>query len=605
MAVAALFAFGALTASAEANGKKPVSVFPAPKTQVASDDTGFSFRGIKPKNMGPIEVRDRDGNRIGGKRLAHSDGKGVSFIPNGKFEPGEKVRVKTKRGIMLAKNGNFWVRIGRFYGNDDEQAPPGTPPVTDGLKSRPELKPVGLEVSVNKPEASKDKVFFAPKRGGLTIADKSGRVRWFRPAGFGGKGTQVYNFQTQTYRDRPVLTYWKGASTGRGFSQRGDNEILNNKYKKIATANPGNGYGANIHEFELTGRDTALVQAYRGVKYDLTPVGGPADGKIMDNIIQEVDIKTGAVLWEWHAVGNVGIKSSQTAPPEDGAVWDYFHTNAVKADGKGILVSGRRQSTVYRINRDNARVMWRLRGDGVKPKTSDFKIAPGAEWGYQHDMERLPNGDISLFDNGQDRPTTNVPVINEESSVLVLRLSGKGNNRKASLVKRYTHKPDHDAGSHGPGPLLAETQGSARLLENGNWFAGWGQVLQMTEFAPGGEIVWDATFPSTGQNTNSYRSFAAPWNGKPTDRPSIASEADGDGAKVYVSWNGSTKVQSWKVLTGATADSLTEVGSSNWKDLETMISVPTVDSKVRVVAYDGKGEKIGESGLIAVGQQAR
>ena len=65
--------------------------------------------------------------------------------------------------------------------------------------------------------------------GGLTIADKSGRVRWFRPAGFGGKGTQVYNFQTQTYKDRPVLTYWKGASTGRGFSQRGNNEILNNK----------------------------------------------------------------------------------------------------------------------------------------------------------------------------------------------------------------------------------------------------------------------------------------------------------------------------------------------------------------------------------------
>ena len=136
----------------------------------------------------------------------------------------------------------------------------------------------------------------------------------------------------------------------------------------------------------------------------------------------------------------------------------------------------------------------------------------------------------------------------------------------------------------------------------------------MTEFSPDGEVVWDATIPDqcpcdpdtgNGQQTNSYRSFAAPWDGKPTDRPSIASEADGAGAKVYASWNGSTKVQSWKVLTGATADSLTEVGSSNWKDLETMISVPTVDSKVRVVAYDGKGEKIGESGLIAVGEQAR
>ena len=103
----------------------------------------------------------------------------------------------------------------------------------------------------------------------------------------------------------------------------------------------------------------------------------------------------------------------------------------------------------------------------------------------------------------------------------------------------------------------------------------------MTEFAPDGEVVWDATFPSTGQNTNSYRSFKAPWSGKPKDRPAIASEADGGGAKVYASWNGSTEVQSWKVYTGANAGSLTEVGSSTWKGLETMIPIPTVDTNVQ------------------------
>jgi hypothetical protein len=596
VAIAAVLSFGAFAGPAQAKKPKPVSVFPAPKTPVASEETTFSFRGLKPANLGKVKVFGSKSGQAGHTRLRHSDGKGVSIVPKKEFVPGEKVKVYTKKRIKLTNKGDFWVRIGDFYGADDEQAPPGTPPATDGLKSRPELKPSTLDVTVNKPEASPDKVFFAPKVGGLTIAEKSGRIRWFRPAGFGGKGTQVYNFQTQQYNGRPVLTYWKGASTGRGFSQRGEYEILNNKYNRIARITPGNGYGANIHEFELTAHNTAIVQAYRGVNWDLTPVGGDENGKIMDNVIQEVDIETGAVLFEWHALGNVGLNSSETAPPEDGAVWDYFHVNAAKADGKGILVSGRRQSTIYRIDRKNARIMWRLRGDGAKPKTNDFKIAPGAEWGYQHDMERQPNGDISLFDNGSDRPNTNVPVINDESSILILRLSGKGNNRTASPVNRYAHEPD---------PIVAQTQGSARQLENGNWFAGWGQVLAMTEFAPDGEIVWDATFPSTGQNTNSYRSFKAPWNGKPKDRPSIASEADGDGAKVYASWNGSTKVQSWKVLTGATSDSLAEVGSSNWKDLETMISIPTVDSKVRVVAYDANDNELGQSGLITLGEQSR
>ncbi len=595
-ALVAMLSFGAFAGPAQAKKPKPVSVFPAPKTPVASDETTISFRGLKPQNLGKVRVVGGQTGKVGHTRLKHSDGKGVSIVPKKDFVPGEKVRVFTNKRIKLTNKGDFWVRIGRFYGSDDPGKGPQTPPVTDGLMSRPDLKPVGLDVLVNKPEASPGKIFYAPKKVGSQIADNFGRVRYLRPAGFGGKGNEIYNFQTQEYKGKPVLTYWKGASGAQGFSQLGAYEILNNKYKKIATVTPGNGFGANIHEFELTGRNTALVQAYVGVKWDLSSVGGPVDGKLMDNVIQEIDIKTGAVLFEWHAAGNVGLKSSQTLPPEDGGPWDYFHVNAAKADGKGILVSGRRQSTIYRINRENARVMWRLRGDGVKPKTNDFKIGPGAQWGYQHDMERLPNGNISMFDNGLDRPNTNVPIINEESSILVLKLSGKGKNRKASLVKRYNYEPDG---------IVAQTQGSARLLENGNWFAGWGQVLQMTEFAPGGEIVWDATFPSTGQNTNSYRSFKAPWTGKPKDRPAIASEADGGGAMVYASWNGSTAVQSWKVYTGADAGSLSEVASSNWKGLETEIPVPAAGAVFQVAALDSQGNELGRSGVAPLGDQLR
>ncbi len=393
-----------------------------------------------------------------------------------------------------------------------------------------------------------------------------------------------------------MLTYWKGASGGQGFSQVGAYEILNNKYNKIATVTPGNGYGPNIHEFELTAHDTALVQAYRGVKWDMTSVGGPSDGKIFDNVVQEIDIETGAVLFEWHALGNVGLKASEGPIPGDGSVWDYLHINATKADGDSILISGRRTSTIYRVNRFTAKTRWRLRGDGLKPNTNNFTVPEDAKWGYQHDMERQPNGNISLFDNGSDRPQNGLPVISEESNILVLKLSSEGGKRTASLVKRYTHEPD---------PIVAQSQGSARLLENGNWFAGWGQVLAMTEFSPDGTVVWDATFASTGQNTNSYRSFKAPWTGYPKDRPAIASEAAEGGATVYASWNGSTKVQSWKVYTGADAGSLSEAGSADWDGLETEISIPTAGAVVQVAALDAGGNELGRSGVAAIGEQLR
>ncbi len=355
-ALVAMLSFGAFAGPAQAKNPKPVSVFPAPKTPVASDETTVSFRGLKPKNLGKVRLVGGQTGKVGYTRLRHSDGKGVSIVPKKSFVPGEMVKVRTKKRIKLTKNGNFWVKIGRFYGDDDSDPGPGNPPANDGLKSRPELKPPTLDVLVNKPEASSGKVFFAPKKDGATIADNNGRIRWYRPSGIATKGSEYYNFQPQTYKGRPVLTYWLGASGVAGFSQVGAYEILNNKYKKIATITPGNGYAANIHEFELTGRNTALVQAYRGVEYDLTPVGGAKNGKILDNVVQEIDIKTGAVLFEWHAIGNVGLKASETAPNPDGSRWDYLHINATKADGKGILISGRRTSTVYRVNRKTSKV---------------------------------------------------------------------------------------------------------------------------------------------------------------------------------------------------------------------------------------------------------
>ncbi len=592
---------------AAAKMKRAISVYPSPGTPVASDRTTFSFRGIKKKNLGPVTVTGRQTGRHRGRLLAHSDGRGVSFIPRRKFRSGELVTVRTKRLIRGAKggrNGRFWVRIGRFYGNE-----PGDPdpidPTPGTLKSRPALKPPVISVKTFTPDASMGKLTFAPKSEGLTIADRKGRITWFRPAWAGGAGTSVTNLQVGRYRGEPVLTYFKNSSATGGMSQQGYYEILNRNYKRIARFGPGNGYGPDLHEFILTPRDTALAIAYRGVKWNAKKFGGSRDSRIMDNVIQELDVKTGAVLFEWHSIGNVGIGESQQVLPDDGGTFDYFHLNSVEWDGpNALLISARKTSSLYRINRWNGKLMWILRGAPHRARNS-FRMGPGTAFAYQHDARRMPNGDISLFDNGSAFGNT----VNAASAGMVLRLRGKSKaDRTATLMRRDEH----------PDGIAAGPEGSTQILPDGNQFVGWGGVSRMSEFDGEGNLTFDATFhgadlewsPDSNFRVSSYRSFKFPWHGIAPGRPAIASEvapeSEPEGLTVWVSWNGASNIRSWRVLTGADEAGLSEAATVPWTGLETEIEVPgAVAGKVQVEALDGKGQVLGSTAVADAGTRVR
>lgn len=550
---------------------------------MASERTGFSFRGIPPRALGKVTVTGSKSGRHGYRLLPHSDRRGVSVIPRRAFTYGEQVTVRTRLDIHGARKGDFKVRIGRYYGNDDRKGKPGKPPGAAPLKSRPDLRPPAVHVKTTSPAAAPGKYMVAPKQNGMMIFDRFGRISWFRPAGFAGSGDSIYNFRPQRYRKKPVLTYWKGASTTIGFSQIGTFEILDRHYRRIARFKPGNGYKADIHEFTITPWNTALVLSYRGLYWDLTNWGGSKDGKVFDNVVQEIDIPTGAVLFEWHSLGNVPLADSASKPPSDGTAWDYFHVNSAYPDGDAILVSARRPSTIYRLSRRTGRILWRLGGAGK----SDFKMGPGTAFGYQHDARRLANGYITLFDNGSG---ANVPTVNPDSSILVLRLRDEAKRtRRAELVRRLRH----------PAGIVSDSQGNAQALANGNFLAGWGSVPQLTEFAPDGRVVFDATVDGP---ISSYRAYKAPWLGAPTDRPAIASAARAGGrATVWASWNGATNIARWQVLTGPKPSKLRPVGGGEWQNLETRIEIPRASTLVMVRALDAKGRILGKSPAVRLG----
>ncbi len=552
-----------------ASGK--VSVFPSPGTPVASETTSFSFRGVKPARLGPVKIVGSVSGRHGiARRVRHSDGHGVSLVPKRRFADGEVVRIRTHRKIRLARHGDFRIRIGRFTGGSKKTSHALRPP-KKGLRSRPDLKLPRIKVARTSAMEAPGDYFLGFRNSGLTILDNLGRVTWFKPTAFG-----FNNFEPQTLDGRPVLTYFRTPTPNRD----GAYVILNRHYRKVAEVTPGNGYKADMHEFHLTGRGTALILAYRTVRWDLRAVGGPADGPVADCVVQEIDLKTGAVLFEWHAVGNIGLRRSRERRHGPGS-WDAFHLNSVEPDGKALLVSSRWTSSIYRVGRASGQVNWVLRGDGGR---SDFKVGRAARFAAQHDVRRLPNGEISLFDNA------GVPG-RRVASVLILKLEGKGRGRRAVKVARYRN-PDGEASA---------ATGGAEVLPDGNVLAGWGNSASLTEFSPEGKVLFHAR-----QGSSSYRARKSEWDGIPNGRPAITSMRGKHGpVVVFASWNGAGNIARWDVLTGPDPDHLTVAGSADWRNLETEIPVASANGKVQVVAVGEDGQELGRSALVPVGRRSR
>ncbi len=421
-------------------------------------------------------------------------------MPDKPFTENEKVTVSTDRTIVGATDGDYSFEIG------DEtrrtlrpvEAPDVGRGAVQSYATRKDLAPPAVTVSTNKPGTAPGLVFLAPKAGrgqdGPMIIDNRGHLVWFKPM----QGKIAADFRVQTYQGKPVLTWWEGAlflGDGDGVGQ-----VLDTNYKPVTTVRTGNGYTFDLHEFTITPRNTALVLAYERYNRSLKTFGGPADAKIVDNIVQEIDLATGLVLFEWHSFGNVSPEESNVpVPKEKGSEWEYFHANAVDLDADGnFLVSARNTSTVYKVNRATGKIMWRLGG-----KKSDFKLGPGMRFDWQHSIRAQPDGTYKLYDNSA------APPVRKASRVLTFKLDLQA--KTATLISAYTH----------PRKLLSASQGNVERLPNGNEFVGWGSQRWFTEFSPTGQVLFDGHLARGNDN---YRAFRYEWQASRPQPPKVIAE---------------------------------------------------------------------------------
>jgi hypothetical protein len=459
--------------------------------------------------------------------------------------------------------------------------PPTQAEQTRSFRSRPDLSPPAVRVTKQDHNTALGYIFVAPKNGpgedspaqdGAMILDNSGQPVWFRP--LEREEEDVMDFKVQHYRGEPVLTFFEGPHTGYG---QGEYVILDSSYHEVTWVRAGNGYKADHHELLITPQNTALLDIYGRVPGDLSSVGGPKDGEVLEGIVQEVDIATGEVLFEWHSLDHVGLDESYSDPPENPRwPFDYFHINSIDVDhDSNLLISARRTSTVYKIDRKSGEVIWRLGG-----KKSDFQMGPGTWTDWQHDARRQSDGTITIFDNGGVHK-------DEQSRGIVLELDE--DEMTATLVREYTH----------PDKYLGATQGNVQVLSNGNVFIGWGSEPVFSEFTREGKLLFSASFPP---EVESYRAFRFPWSGYPSDDPAVVAETGPDDeVTLYASWNGATAVATWQVLAGSSPDRLRPVGSAPRDGFETAITVHTAEPYIGAQAKDRSGRVLGTVRVVKPG----
>src|SRR5581483_7694963 len=255
--------------------------------------------------------------------------------------------------LLVAVGGVVW---GVESGGARSAAPP---PGTDQPHTLPGDNVPVLDVTHPADGASAGYIFIAekgPKRtGGPLIVDNKGRVVWYDQL---APPLQTTDFRVQRYRGKPVLTWWAGTVDKAGVG-KGSYVVYSTSYKQIARVRPKGGYPGDLHEFQLTPRGTAFITAYHEVPADLSSVGGPRQSYAYDCIVEEVDVATGRLVFEWHSIEHVPFSESVQANREPAKhatkkrPFDYFHVNSI-SDGPGgtILVSARNTSTIYLLARD-------------------------------------------------------------------------------------------------------------------------------------------------------------------------------------------------------------------------------------------------------------
>ena len=241
------------------------------------------------------------------------------------------------------------------------------------------------------------------------------------------------------------------------------------------------------HEMLETGRGTWYrIAAMDRDHTDTTLYGGPADRSVHDNEIQEID-SNGNLVWSW--------KSRDHIAPAESTLWasylvkaiqpdkplDLVHMNSIEEDADGnVIVSCRHLDAVYKIRKSDGAILWKLGGSTTAESLTVIgDDANGMHLGGQHDARVLPDGTLTVYDNGSgfaNRPARGTRWAIDPAA------------RTATLVETLTDSSVKTS----PGA------GSVRKLADGSWLASWTGTAAVRAYLPDHKVRFDLKFANNG-----------------------------------------------------------------------------------------------------------
>ncbi|KAL6239657.1 hypothetical protein BDW75DRAFT_101032 [Aspergillus navahoensis] len=428
------------------------------------------------------------------------------------------------------------------------------------FKSRTDLAPPRLNITIPAaPDVERGYLFVAPFSGYADTAGEQHGPRQAAPyifrddgelvwSGYGYYSIWAANFQKARWKGKDVLFCFEGAHNPGYGHGHGHITIIDQHYETIRELRAGNHKLSDKHEFHIISEESALIEIYQPIPADLTPWGANSEQQwIVDGIIQELDIETGELLFEWSSLEHVSPDEAiiPVNPGQAGSgynssdAWDYFHINSVDKDSEGnYLISARDACSVHKINGTTGEIIWRL--GGIK---SDFELGDNVKFCFQHHARFVSKEGskevISLYDNaahGTEHGRGHEVHTHPFSQGKIIEVDTA--TRKATIIQAF--QP--------PDGLLSKSQGSIQLLPNGNVLINWGSEGALTEYRADGTPIFHTYLDSgfLGLGVENYRGFRYNWTGLPNEAPAIVSLENDEGTTVYVSWNGDTETKVWR-----------------------------------------------------------
>jgi len=451
-------------------------------------------------------------NVFGSKSGAHAgtlilsdDGKTIIFKPYEKFSYGETINVNYNGGIykltgeeLLPLNFTFYISNKNSY-KDYKR----------GIKDFLELdtksylnhtpKLISQKLSITNDGLPEDfptvtvNTFNNPSPGYSFLAPFTAS---FLPLGYlmivDNKGVPIFYQRTHS-----IKVDWKLQPNGMLTYVDSDNlkfYEMDSSYAIIDSFSTGNGYTTDTHDLQILPDGHALLMAYdpQAVRMDTVVQGGDSSATVVGLIVQELDADKN-VVFQWRSWDHFLITDATEDIDLTASAIDYVHGNAVELDDDGnLLISSRHMDEITKINRQTGEIIWRL--GGLKSRNNQFLfINDEITFSHQHDIRRLPNGNITIFDNGN---------LHDPRFSRSLEYQVDENNLIVSLVWAFNNEPQ----------TYSYAMGSTQRLQNHNTVIGWGwtfgDAIALSEVEADGTVALELSLPDT---MLSYRSFKFSW----------------------------------------------------------------------------------------------